>query len=525
MDQSEIKFKYRAGNTNVSIPHDKLSKGEYYVNTSSGFMYVKTLGTDGLLFPGVIYDDADVDREDGLSSEETYKGIQSKQYLIFHKYGSNEGRFVPGEASPMCIVRSDLAEIRNGKIQVKVRPEYIEKASAELDKSGSSSSILSVMGYTDSSFKDVNQYGSSSMVTLTDIDSEGYATIGEVVSGYLLMKGQPDASDIIAYGVPGMAWHVRRDDISFEDNTTIYGNAILTQVVSGSKYSIEVYTPYRSICDKTCINIESDKLYLRSYSAHHSCHANIYSSNEMSLAEKMTIALAWRPSPYGEDATYSNGQKFYPAKPTSGCMGIYFNDKAIINTDRINAIMFGGQILIDTQEAIKYHVSILNTVPSKMATIYGGIDIRSNVVDTDIPVFIASTDSTSNIPISLIHGGIYDNCDTEIKDNGSYSALNIEYTLPISTISTALPLCHIHNIIYCDAETINGGEPIDGLETESGIRFLMIDYQQIIIDINGCGNSETAALRKYYRLNGTNAIAFDALQNITINIRDKQYGS
>ena len=163
MDKSEIKFKYRSGSTVVTIP-SSIGLGEYYVNTGSGFMYLKSNNTtdNSLLFPGIIFSAVDDGvADDDLQPNDTYINATDKHYLLFEKYGVNSGRFVPGTISSICIAHADLAEVINNVIKVKVDSSYIVRVTSELAKGAP---VFAVIGYTNDSYKLKNQFGSSSMV-------------------------------------------------------------------------------------------------------------------------------------------------------------------------------------------------------------------------------------------------------------------------------------------------------------------------------------------------------------------------
>lgn len=524
MDKSEISFKYRAGSTSVEIPADKVKLGEYYANTGSSFLYLRSNAdaNESLLFPGVIFDKVnDTDQtDDGLKKSDTYNATIDKRYLIFEKYGVKSGRFIPGVVSSICIVHADLAEIRNNAIKVKVDPSHVLRATNELTKGSSSTPVFAVIGYTDDNYKSKNQFGSSSMVRLSDIDNDGYATVSYTVSGYLLMKNVPTADDIINHGVTGMSWHVEDNDISLTDGTSRYGTARFTKA-SDTEYIIEVYTPYMSACNRSVLKINtvdaSKRLIIENDATDRHSMCNIKTDVELSVNEALTFALKYMPAVYGQEATYKNGSKHvFHAIATNGSFDIDLK-KSDLTNGIVNCLLQSGlHVMTPNAEDVNQRVTLKvnRTSPAFLksaAPILGGLELKIQPYNLEMPVWIIDTDNYAYVPVSFVHGSIFGDC-LAIGTSNEDLHRNWTITLENDTLSkmkASSEFYHIHSIYATHRQTLLGGDSAWDQKNSSGASqpysdepvFLMIDYQPMKLNDVGRSQYDTAPVRKYIRLN------------------------
>ena len=544
MDKSEISFKYRTGSTSVEIPVDKVKLGEYYANTGSSFLYLRSNAdaNESLLFPGVLFDKVDdTDQtDDGLKTSDTYNATIDKRYLVFEKYGAKSGRFIPGAASSICIVHADLAEIRNNAIKVKVDPSHVLRATNELAKGSSNAPVFAVIGYTDDSYKNKNQFGSSSMVRLSDIDNDGYATVSYTVSGYLLMKNAPTADDIINHGVTGMSWHVEDKEIFLTDGTSRYGTARLTKA-SDTEYIIEVYTPYMSTCNRSVLKIntvdDSKRLIIENDATDRHSMCNIKTDTKLSVNEALTFALNYMPAVYGQEATYKNGGKHtFHTIATNGSFDIDLK-KSDLTNGIVNCLLQSGlHIMTPNAEDDSQRVTLKvnRTSPTFLksaAPILCGLELKIQPCNLEMPVWIIDTDNYAYVPISFIHGSIFGDglaIGTSNEDLHRNWTITLENDV-LSEMNASSEFYHIHNIYATHRQTLLGGDSSWEQKNGSGASqpyndepvFLMIDYQAMTLNVVGRSQYDTAPVRKYIRLNSNESRAtFTTPQgNLVIDIQ------
>lgn len=544
MDKSEISFKYRTGSTSVEIPVDKVKLGEYYANTGSSFLYLRSNAdaNESLLFPGVLFDKVDdTDQtDDGLKTSDTYNATIDKRYLVFEKYGAKSGRFIPGAASSICIVHADLAEIRNNAIKVKVDPPHVLRATNELAKGSSNAPVFAVIGYTDDSYKNKNQFGSSSMVRLSDIDNDGYATVSYTVSGYLLMKNAPTADDIINHGVTGMSWHVEDKEISLTDGTSRYGTARLTKA-SDTEYIIEVYTPYMSACNRSVLKIntvdDSKRLIIENDATDRHSMCNIKTDTKLSVNEALTFALNYMPAVYGQEATYKNGGKHtFHTIATNGSFDIGLK-KSDLTNGIVNCLLQSGLHIMtpnaeDDSQRVTLKVNRTSLAFLKSAApILCGLELKIQPCNLEMPVWIIDTDNYAYVPISFIHGSIFGDglaIGTSNEDLHRNWTITLENDI-LSEMNASSEFYHIHNIYATHRQTLLGGdsswEQKNGSDASQPYNdepvFLMIDYQAMTLNDVGRSQYDTAPVRKYIRLNSNESRAtFTTPQgNLVIDIQ------
>lgn len=531
MDKSEIKFKYRSGSTVVTIP-SSIGLGEYYVNTGSGFMYLKSNNTtdNSLLFPGIIFsavDDGAAD--DDLQPNDTYINATDKHYLLFEKYGVNSGRFVPGTISSICIAHADLAEIINNAIKVKVDSSYIVRVTSELAKGAP---VFAVIGYTDDSYKLKNQFGSSSMVKLRDIDSNGYATVDYVVSGYLLMKNPPTSDDIINLGVTGMSWHIYDEDITLEDGTHMYGTVRLIR--RSNEYALDIYTPYASVCNRSCVTVYENvqngfRISIENDSTDRSVGCFISTTTQLSVKEALTFALSYLPMVYGKVATYRSGKKVFPAIASDATIAISI-DKANLSNGIVNSLMHAGIHNIKTPSRTDSFVTLKviksnNTFLKESVPVLGGLELKVQPHKCSIPVWVIDTDDYENVPVSFIHGTIFG--DEMTSDALSAYNLNNDWDISLNNnmldeLSGSTEFVHISSMYATHRETLLGGDntwtPNSNARAAEPV-FLIVDYQKMSLDLSGRSQSNTATIRKYIRLSSQQDTTISTPQgDITIDI-------
>lgn len=544
MDKSEISFKYRAGSTSVEIPVDKVKLGEYYANTGSSFLYLRSNedANESLLFPGVLFDKVDdTDQtDDGLKTSDTYNATIDKRYLVFEKYGAKSGRFIPGVASSICIVHADLAEIRNNAIKVKVDPSHVLRATNELAKGSSNAPVFAVIGYTDDGYKNKNQFGSSSMVRLSDIDNYGYATVSYTVSGYLLMKNTPTADDIINHGVTGMSWHVEDKEISLTDGTSRYGTARLTKA-SDTEYIIEVYTPYMSACNRSVLKIntvdDSKRLIIENDATDRHSMCNIKTNTKLSVNEALTFALNYMPAVYGQEATYKNGGKHtFHTIATNGSFDIDLK-KSDLTNGIVNCLLQSGlHVMAPNAEDDNQRVTLKvnRTSPpflKSAAPILCDLELKIQPCNLEMPVWIIDTDNYAYVPISFIHGTIFGDglaIGTSNEDLHRNWIITLENDV-LSEMNASSEFYHIHSIYATHRQTLLGGDSSWEQKNGSGASqpyndepvFLMIDYQAMTLNDVGHSQYDTAPVRKYIRLNSNESRAtFTTPQgNLVIDIQ------
>lgn len=540
MDKSEIGFKYRAGSTNIQIP-TSVNRGEYYVNTGSSFMFLKSASSseNSLLLPGVIYDNVDdsgsdgSSRSDGLTKEDTYKANALKRYLIFKKYGANSGRFVPSDVTSICIVHADLAEVKDGAIKVKVNSAYIDTVTNELSKV--SVHVFAVIGYTTDEYKEESQFGSSAMVKLSDIDSNGYSTVSDVVSGYILMKNAPSAEDIINYGVTGMSWHVYDESVTLDDGTHRYGTARLTcQGNNSEKIMLELFTPVYSVCNRSVMYIDKTQaahvLTIDNDGTDHitTCHLKI----DMTVTEALDFCLKYFPSVKGIGASYDkSNKKVYPAIPSNAVISVCI-DKSDLTTDIVNCLMNAGiyNHRISNEDGVVLEVSkSANSFLKNSVPLLGGLELKVATNKLTIPVWVIDTDQYSNVPVSFIHGTVYGETPNVAPNNTNLgNACNISISEGFDSFDKKSTFYHINAMYFCYRHSLLGGDGEWDLLDDGKSQaypdepaFLMVDYQPITLNNAGKGLSDTAPLRKYIRLSHNGGtVNFSTPQgNMTITIK------
>lgn len=437
MEQSEIAFKYHKSDTVTSIP-DEVLTGEYYINTGSGYMFLKTAVDDGILHPGIIYDISKDQTSAYESAEDGYLGINAKKFLVFEKQGAHRGKFVPRDVSNMLIVTSDPAEIIGGEVKVKVHSPYIDDAKAVLE---GGNMILSIMGYMDPTFKAASAFGTSSMVQLLDIDDNGYATVG-VHIGYLLMKDIPTANALISKPVLGMAWHNGDSTVVLHDNMTMI-----------------VYTPKDRIVHRSAVSVHDDHAIITSFGLNHVSVAKVV-WKDSSKEDILSIILKWLPT---NDVN---------AIPSQGNLCVT-NDTYDIDEDGINMLLYSGwktsyeATVFPDIVSMQYHKGML------------GFDINSNI-DVELPIAI-----NNGKIYSFIHGDVCSNVP-------SVNKLYIKFTPSQDTIED---MYHICAVSLCNSADLLGGE--DSIDPADKNVFILIDYQQI--GISSGADSKSAPLRKYIR--------------------------
>lgn len=527
MDKSEIRFKYNANNLDINTIPDAIDRGEFYVNTASSYMYLKTSDDidEGLLFPGTLYsDDKDNNTNYNIIKEDCFDKANAKRYLVYRPLLSNTHKypiFAFNECHTIYVAHTRLAEIKDNAIKVEVDNDYLDTV-YDIMNSDNHTTVLGIMGYTDDEYKDKNEWGTSSITMLDSIDDDGYAHIKTMLGGYMLMKDIPSPNDIINYGVNGMSWHVYNDNVTLEDGTHMYGTARLLRP-SSSTYILEIYTPYASICDKATLYINADNndiLTICNTGAYHNtkCHIHIKDGDKLTVNEALDFALSYFPMTSQKNAVYKDGKKVYPAIPSNNELTLNIKRTDLCN-EMVNCLMNAGINNI-YNTALDVNRIIDNTFMQASIRILGGLESTINTSNTTFPIYVVDNEDFSYVPISFIHGTLYG--DEGLSDNWNITFDDINSKL--SNMDSSSTFYHISNIYVCNRFTMLGGDEDE--ETSYAVydnepSFVSIDYQEMSLDKSGRGENSVSC-RKYIRIeNGRGVAVFEAPQcNINININE-----